>query len=225
VFLASPVGFASSVSQDSLLCQSGPSDDHRPNPASWCGRLILSLCVMLRRSGGARSIPSATSCHSVLMEMCPLGFDDVAPRPFTRMGRWNSILYYGNRRDCNLFGGSGWAVRQIDFDVPALILSTGFRGHQCARSVWSPTPSARNSDICTAKCGWCLSPGLWTDLDPRSFPTGLPVGTTSLGTLAEVTWTVVHPGHCFGPIRILAGSGPAGTPGSGPVTMSNLEVE
>jgi hypothetical protein len=40
------------------LRQSGPpallvgaSEDHRPSPASWGGRLILSPCIMLRRSG------------------------------------------------------------------------------------------------------------------------------------------------------------------------------
>jgi hypothetical protein len=46
----------------SRLCQSGlptlsvgASDDHRPNPTSWGDHLILSLCVMLRRSGAKRA--------------------------------------------------------------------------------------------------------------------------------------------------------------------------
>jgi hypothetical protein len=94
-FIAPSVGVVGYVSRDRQLHQSESLGGHWPSPMLWNGRLIPSLCVVFCRSGVQEgegvlistawqscSIPGATPCHSIVMEVCSPYCDNVAPRPF-----------------------------------------------------------------------------------------------------------------------------------------------
>jgi hypothetical protein len=48
-------GWGRQLRQSGPPTLSGPSEDHRPSPASWDSCLVLFVCVMLHRSGGERA--------------------------------------------------------------------------------------------------------------------------------------------------------------------------
>jgi hypothetical protein len=99
--LAPLVGVVSSVSRDRQLRQSEALCGHCPSLVSRSVHLVLSLYVVLRRSGDgcvpismvwqSRFVPDVTPCHCVVTEAYSPYGDDVASCPFKKTGRWNSV--------------------------------------------------------------------------------------------------------------------------------------
>jgi hypothetical protein len=121
VFLAPLVGVVNSVSRDRQLRQLeslGVVTTH-----ALCRRAAILFyscapCFVGRGRVCADKYGMAVTPHPqryalspVVMEACSPYRDDVAPRPFLRTSRWNSVPCCDskdNKRDCNPHGGSGW---------------------------------------------------------------------------------------------------------------------